>query len=315
MNNGNLKNFLVWTILAFSLLGLYNLVQGPINGPTQNEISFSQLLAEVDNGNVADVEIYGDSITGHYSNGQGFKTFAPYDPSLVQRLYDKGVVINAKPNKEGGPTLLGVLISWFPMLLLIAVWIFFMRQMQGGGGKAMGFGKSKAKLLNEKNGIVTFDDVAGVDEAKDDLQEIVEFLKDPSKFQRLGGKIPKGALLVGPPGTGKTLLARAIAGEASVPFFTISGSDFVEMFVGVGASRVRDMFEQAKKNAPCIIFIDEIDAVGRHRGAGLGGGNDEREQTLNQLLVEMDGFETNEGILLIAGTNRPDVLDPALLRP
>ena len=225
------------------------------------------------------------------------------------------MVINAKPSKEGGPTLLGVLISWFPMLLLIAVWIFFMRQMQGGGGKAMGFGKSKAKLLNEKNGIVTFDDVAGVEEAKDDLQEIVEFLKDPSKFQRLGGKIPKGALLVGPPGTGKTLLARAIAGEANVPFFTISGSDFVEMFVGVGASRVRDMFDQAKKNAPCIIFIDEIDAVGRHRGAGLGGGNDEREQTLNQLLVEMDGFETNEGIILIAATNRPDVLDPALLRP
>ena len=315
MNNGNLKNFLVWAILAFSLLGLYNLVQGPITGPSQTEISFSQLLAEVDNGNISDVEISGDSISGHFSDGRGFRTFAPSDPSLIQRLYDKGVVINAKPSKEGGPTLLGVLISWFPMLLLIAVWIFFMRQMQGGGGKAMGFGKSKAKLLNEKNGIVTFDDVAGVDEAKDDLQEIVEFLKDPSKFQRLGGKIPKGALLVGPPGTGKTLLARAIAGEASVPFFTISGSDFVEMFVGVGASRVRDMFEQAKKNAPCIIFIDEIDAVGRHRGAGLGGGNDEREQTLNQLLVEMDGFETNEGIILIAATNRPDVLDPALLRP
>ena len=315
MNNGNFKNFLVWAILAFSLLGLYNLVQGPITGPVQSEISFSQLLAEVDNGNVTDVEISGDSISGHFADGRGFNTFAPSDPTLIQRLYDKGVVINAKPSKEGGPTLLGVLISWFPMLLLIAVWIFFMRQMQGGGGKAMGFGKSKAKLLNEKNGIVTFDDVAGVEEAKDDLQEIVEFLKDPSKFQRLGGKIPKGALLVGPPGTGKTLLARAIAGEANVPFFTISGSDFVEMFVGVGASRVRDMFEQAKKNAPCIIFIDEIDAVGRHRGAGLGGGNDEREQTLNQLLVEMDGFETNEGIILIAATNRPDVLDPALLRP
>ena len=315
MNNGNFKNFLVWAILAFSLLGLYNLVQGPITGPVQSEISFSQLLAEVDNGNVTDVEISGDSISGHFADGRGFNTFAPSDPTLIQRLYDKGVVINAKPSKEGGPTLLGVLISWFPMLLLIAVWIFFMRQMQGGGGKAMGFGKSKAKLLNEKNGIVTFDDVAGVEEAKDDLQEIVEFLKDPSKFQRLGGKIPKGALLVGPPGTGKTLLARAIAGEANVPFFTISGSDFVEMFVGVGASRVRDMFDQAKKNAPCIIFIDEIDAVGRHRGAGLGGGNDEREQTLNQLLVEMDGFETNEGIILIAATNRPDVLDPALLRP
>ena len=315
MNNGNFKNFLVWAILAFSLLGLYNLVQGPMNGPLQSEISFSQLLAEVDNGNVSDVEIAGDSISGHFSDGRGFSTFAPSDPTLIQRLYDKGVVINAKPSNEGGPTLLGVLISWFPMLLLIAVWIFFMRQMQGGGGKAMGFGKSKAKLLNEKNGIVTFEDVAGVEEAKDDLQEIVEFLKDPSKFQRLGGKIPKGALLVGPPGTGKTLLARAIAGEAGVPFFTISGSDFVEMFVGVGASRVRDMFEQGKKNSPCIIFIDEIDAVGRSRGAGLGGGNDEREQTLNQLLVEMDGFDTNEGVIIIAATNRPDVLDPALLRP
>ncbi len=213
------------------------------------------------------------------------------------------------------PWLLGALISWFPMLLLIGVWIFFMRQMQSGGGRAMGFGKSKAKLLTERQGRVTFDDVAGVDEAKEDLEEIVEFLRDPQKFQRLGGKIPRGALLVGPPGTGKTLIARAVAGEANVPFFTISGSDFVEMFVGVGASRVRDMFEQAKKNAPCIIFIDEIDAVGRHRGAGLGGGNDEREQTLNQLLVEMDGFEANEGVIIIAATNRPDVLDPALLRP
>jgi cell division protease FtsH len=272
-------------------------------------------LAEVDAGNVVDVEISGDNISGHYSDGRSFKTFAPSDPTLIDRLYNRGVSISAKPEKEGGSIFLNILISWFPMLLLIAVWIFFMRQMQGGGGKAMGFGKSKAKLLNEKSGKVTFEDVAGVDEAKDDLQEIVEFLKDPSKFQRLGGRIPKGALLVGPPGTGKTLLARAIAGEANVPFFTISGSDFVEMFVGVGASRVRDMFEQAKKNAPCIIFIDEIDAVGRSRGAGLGGGNDEREQTLNQLLVEMDGFETNEGIILIAATNRPDVLDPALLRP
>ena len=223
--------------------------------------------------------------------------------------------ITAKPSEDDVPSLLGVLVSWFPMLLLIAVWIFFMRQMQSGGGRAMGFGKSKAKLLTERHGRVTFDDVAGVDEAKEDLQEIVEFLRDPQKFQKLGGRIPRGALLVGPPGTGKTLLARAIAGEANVPFFTISGSDFVEMFVGVGASRVRDMFDQAKKNAPCIIFIDEIDAVGRHRGAGLGGGNDEREQTLNQLLVEMDGFEANEGIILIAATNRPDVLDPALLRP
>ena len=315
MNNGNLRNFIVWIILAFSLLGLYNLIDNPIVSKNQSEITFSQLLAEVDAGNVVDVEISGDNISGHYSDGRSFKTFAPSDPNLIDRLYNRGVSISAKPEKEGGSIFLNILISWFPMLLLIAVWIFFMRQMQGGGGKAMGFGKSKAKLLNEKSGKVTFEDVAGVDEAKDDLQEIVEFLKDPSKFQRLGGRIPKGALLVGPPGTGKTLLARAIAGEANVPFFTISGSDFVEMFVGVGASRVRDMFEQAKKNAPCIIFIDEIDAVGRSRGAGLGGGNDEREQTLNQLLVEMYGFETNEGIILIAATNRPDVLDPALLRP
>ncbi|MAU38877.1 MAG: ATP-dependent zinc metalloprotease FtsH [Alphaproteobacteria bacterium] len=315
MNNGNLRNIIVWVILAFSLLGLYNLIDNPIVSKNQSEITFSQLLAEVDAGNVVDVEISGDNISGHYSDGRSFKTFAPSDPTLIDRLYNRGVSISAKPEKEGGSIFLNILISWFPMLLLIAVWIFFMRQMQGGGGKAMGFGKSKAKLLNEKSGKVTFEDVAGVDEAKDDLQEIVEFLKDPSKFQRLGGRIPKGALLVGPPGTGKTLLARAIAGEANVPFFTISGSDFVEMFVGVGASRVRDMFEQAKKNAPCIIFIDEIDAVGRSRGAGLGGGNDEREQTLNQLLVEMDGFETNEGIILIAATNRPDVLDPALLRP
>ena len=301
--------------MAFALLGLYNFVQGPIISSEQSEISFSQLLAEVDAGNISDVEIAGDNITGHYTDGREFETFSPSDPTLVQRLYNSGVSITAKPQKDGGPTLIGVLISWFPMLLLIAVWIFFMRQMQGGGGRAMGFGKSKAKLLTEKQGVVTFEDVAGVDEAKDELQEIVEFLKEPSKFQKLGGKIPKGALLVGPPGTGKTLLARAVAGEASVPFFTISGSDFVEMFVGVGASRVRDMFDQANKNSPCIIFMDEIDAVGRHRGAGLGGGNDEREQTLNQLLVEMDGFETNDGIILIAATNRPDVLDPALLRP
>ena len=315
MNNGNIRNFIVWTILAFSLLGLYNLIDNPAVINEKTEITFSQLLAEVDSGNVVDVEISGDNISGHYSDGRSFETFSPSDPTLIERLYNRGVSISAKPTKEGGSVLLNILISWFPMLLLIAVWIFFMRQMQGGGGKAMGFGKSKAKLLTEKNGKVTFDDVAGVDEAKDDLQEIVEFLKDPSRFQKLGGRIPKGALLVGPPGTGKTLLARAIAGEANVPFFTISGSDFVEMFVGVGASRVRDMFEQAKKSAPCIIFIDEIDAVGRSRGAGLGGGNDEREQTLNQLLVEMDGFETNEGIILIAATNRPDVLDPALLRP
>ena len=243
------------------------------------------------------------------------RRYAPQDPQLVERLRAKGVKFNARPSDEDMPSILSIILNWFPMLLLIAVWVFFMRQMQSGSGRAMGFGKSRAKLLTERQGRVTFEDVAGVDEAKSDLEEIVEFLRDPQKFQRLGGRIPRGALLVGPPGTGKTLIARAVAGEANVPFFTISGSDFVEMFVGVGASRVRDMFEQAKKNAPCIIFIDEIDAVGRHRGAGLGGGNDEREQTLNQLLVEMDGFEANEGIIIIAATNRPDVLDPALLRP
>ena len=257
--------------------------------------------------------IQGNTISGHFTDSRAFTTYAPNDPNLVSRLTDKNVRITAAPVDDNVPSLFGVLISWFPMLLLIGVWIFFMRQMQGGGGRAMGFGKSRARLLTEKVGRITFEDVAGIDEAKQELEEIVEYLKDPQKYQRLGGKIPKGVLLVGPPGTGKTLLARAIAGEANVPFFTISGSDFVEMFVGVGASRVRDMFEQGKKNAPCIIFIDEIDAVGRHRGAGLGGGNDEREQTLNQLLVEMDGFEANEGVILIAATNRPDVLDPALL--
>ncbi len=249
------------------------------------------------------------------SNGTAFNTYAPNDPNLVEKLSSKGVNITASPQDDKMPSLLGILLSWFPMLLLIGVWIFFMRQMQGGKGGAMGFGRSKAKLLSEARGKVTFNDVAGIDEAKEEVEEMVEFLKDPRKFRRLGGKIPKGALLIGPPGTGKTLLAKAIAGEADVPFFTISGSDFVEMFVGVGASRVRDMMEQGKKNAPCIIFIDEIDAVGRSRGAGLGGGNDEREQTLNQLLVEMDGFDTNEGVIIIAATNRPDVLDPALLRP
>jgi len=261
------------------------------------------------------VDIRGSEISGTFRDGKGFKTYSPNYPNLVEKLTAKGVSITAGPREEKGPSLWGVILSWFPMLLLIGVWIFFMRQMQGGKGGAMGFGRSKAKLLNEAQGRVTFQDVAGVEEAKEELEEIVHFLKDPRKFQKLGGRIPKGALLVGPPGTGKTLLARAIAGEANVPFFTISGSDFVEMFVGVGASRVRDMFEQGKKSAPCIIFIDEIDAVGRSRGAGLGGGNDEREQTLNQLLVEMDGFETNEGVILIAATNRPDVLDPALLRP
>jgi len=311
----NFRNFALWVIIALLLVALFNLFQNPSKRGPSNEISFSQLLSDVDSDKVREVTIAGNSITGRYVDNRTFKSYAPNDPGLVQRLHGKNVVIIAKPSVENSPTLFDIFISWAPMLLLIGVWIFFMRQMQGGSGKAMGFGKSKAKLLTERHGKVTFEDVAGIDEAKEDLEEIVEFLKDPHKFQRLGGRIPKGALLVGQPGTGKTLLARAIAGEANVPFFTISGSDFVEMFVGVGASRVRDMFEQAKKNAPCIIFIDEIDAVGRHRGAGLGGGNDEREQTLNQLLVEMDGFEANEGIILIAATNRPDVLDPALLRP
>jgi len=311
----NFRNFALWVIIALLLVALFNVFQSPGQRTASNEISFSELLSEVDSGNVREVTIAGESITGVFKSNKSFKTYAPNDPTLVTRLQKNNVIINAKPLDSGSPSLMDVFVSWFPMLLLIGVWIFFMRQMQGGGGKAMGFGKSKAKLLTERHGKVTFDDVAGIDEAKEDLQEIVEFLREPHKFQRLGGHIPKGALLVGPPGTGKTLLARAIAGEAEVPFFTISGSDFVEMFVGVGASRVRDMFEQGKKNAPCIIFIDEIDAVGRHRGAGLGGGNDEREQTLNQLLVEMDGFEATEGVILIAATNRPDVLDPALLRP
>ena len=280
-----------------------------------NNIIFSEFLDEVDNGRIVQVEIQGNNIKGVLANGDSFTTYSPNDPNLIQKLTDRGVSISAAPLDEKMPSLFGVLLSWFPMLLLIAVWIFFMRQMQGGKGGAMGFGRSKAKLMNELKGKVTFNDVAGVEEAKEEVEEVVEFLRDPRKFSRLGGKIPRGCLLVGPPGTGKTLLARAIAGEAGVPFFTISGSDFVEMFVGVGASRVRDMFEQGKKHSPCIIFIDEIDAVGRSRGAGLGGGNDEREQTLNQLLVEMDGFDTNEGVIIIAATNRPDVLDPALLRP
>ncbi|MBX3504518.1 MAG: ATP-dependent zinc metalloprotease FtsH [Parvibaculum sp.] len=312
----NFKNFAVWVLGALLLIALFNLFQGPApKDGTGSEIGYSRFLSDVTSGRVSEVVIQGEKVSGTYRDGGKFATVAPQDPQLVETLKTHDVSIVAKASEENVPSLLGILVSWFPMLLLIAVWIFFMRQMQGGGGKAMGFGKSKAKLLTERHGRVMFDDVAGIDEAKDDLTEIVDFLRDPAKFQRLGGRIPKGVLLVGPPGTGKTLLARAIAGEANVPFFTISGSDFVEMFVGVGASRVRDMFEQAKKNAPCIIFIDEIDAVGRHRGAGLGGGNDEREQTLNQLLVEMDGFEPNEGIILIAATNRPDVLDPALLRP
>ena len=314
MNNFS-KNLALWIIIGLLLIALFNLFQGPSTRGTQTPLAFSDFLSEVEGGRVSDVTIQGDSISGHFSDGRPFATYAPNDPNLVERLTKHGVTIRAMPLDDSMPSLLGVLVSWFPMLLLIGVWIFFMRQMQSGGGKAMGFGKSRARLLTEKHGRVTFTDVAGIDEAKEELQEIVEFLKNPQKFQQVGGRIPKGCLLVGPPGTGKTLLARAIAGEANVPFFTISGSDFVEMFVGVGASRVRDMFEQAKKHAPCIVFIDEIDAVGRHRGAGLGGGNDEREQTLNQLLVEMDGFEANEGVILIAATNRPDVLDPALLRP
>src|ERR1700761_6540703 len=313
--NANLRNFALWVIIVLLLLALFTLFQNPGQRTTSQDISFSQLLSEVDQGRVRDVVIQGPEIHGTFNDGHSFQTYAPSDPTLVQRLYNKGVSITARPQSENVPWFVSLLISWLPFVALIGVWTFLSRQMQGAGGKALGFGKSRAKLLTEAHGRVTFEDVAGVDEAKLDLQEIVEFLRDPGKFQRLGGRIPRGLLLVGPPGTGKTLLARAIAGEANVPFFTISGSDFVEMFVGVGASRVRDMFEQAKKNAPCIIFIDEIDAVGRHRGAGLGGGNDEREQTLNQLLVEMDRFEQNEGIIIIAATNRPDVLDPALLRP
>ena len=312
----NLKNVALWLFIAFIAFGLFNLFGGPGSDNSRSiELTYSQFLDEVDAGSITDVVIKGKDITGKYSDGRSFKTYEPNDPTLVDRLNERGVNISAVPLDDGYPSLLGILISWFPMLLLIGVWIFFMRQMQGGKGGAMGFGRSKAKLLTENKNKVTFNDVAGIDEAKEELVEIVEFLKDPRKFQKLGGRIPKGALLIGPPGTGKTLLARAIAGEAGVPFFTISGSDFVEMFVGVGASRVRDMFEQGRRHAPCIIFIDEIDAVGRSRGAGLGGGNDEREQTLNQILVEMDGFDTQEGIILVAATNRPDVLDPALLRP
>ncbi len=313
--NANLRNFALWVIIVLLLLALFTLFQNPGQRTAAQDISFSQLLSEVDAGRVRDVLIQGPEIHGTFANGTAFQTYAPNDPGLVQKLYNKGVSITARPLTDNVPWFVSLLVSWLPFIALIGVWVFLSRQMQGGAGKAMGFGKSRAKLLTESHGRVTFDDVAGVDEAKSDLTEIVEFLRDPGKFQRLGGRIPRGVLLVGPPGTGKTLIARAVAGEANVPFFTISGSDFVEMFVGVGASRVRDMFEQAKKNAPCIIFIDEIDAVGRHRGAGMGGGNDEREQTLNQLLVEMDGFEANEGIILIAATNRPDVLDPALLRP
>jgi cell division protease FtsH len=311
----NLRNLLLWIVIAALLVFLFNLFQTTTHQANLKTLDYSQFITEVNDGQVKRAKIQGEQITGELSDGSQYLTTKPDDPQLVPLLESHHIPFSAAPAEDGMPSLVAIIVNWFPMLLLIGVWIFFLRQMQAGGGKAMGFGKSRAKLLTERQGRVTFEDVAGVDEAKDDLKEIVDFLRDPQKFQRLGGRIPKGVLLVGPPGTGKTLLARAIAGEANVPFFTISGSDFVEMFVGVGASRVRDMFEQAKKNAPCIVFIDEIDAVGRHRGAGLGGGNDEREQTLNQLLVEMDGFEANEGVILIAATNRPDVLDPALLRP
>ncbi len=310
----NLRTMVIWGVIVVVLIGLYSMMAGGGRANSQQEITYSQLLSRVNAGEVKSAEIRGAYVEATGQDNRKYTAITPNNQDdLVQRLEKQGADIKVKA--PGGFTLVGFLLQSLPILLLIGVWIFFMRQMQGGARGAMGFGKSKAKLLTENKNRVTFEDVAGVEEAKEEVVEIVDFLKDPQKFQRLGGKIPKGALLIGPPGTGKTLLARAIAGEAGVPFFTISGSDFVEMFVGVGASRVRDMFEQAKKNAPCIIFIDEIDAVGRHRGAGLGGGNDEREQTLNQLLVEMDGFESNEGIILIAATNRPDVLDPALLRP
>ena len=313
--NNLARNVIIWLIFGAALIGLFNLFQNPSPGQPANELAYSDFVAEVEAQQIDEVLIDGRTLRGESKSGRVITSVMPEGTDIVAVLDKNDVRIVASPDDSGMPSFFSILLSWFPMLLFIGIWIFFMRQMQGGSRGAMGFGKSRAKLLTEHQGRVTFEDVAGIDEAKTELEEVVEFLKDPGKFQRLGGKIPKGVLLVGPPGTGKTLLARAIAGEANVPFFTISGSDFVEMFVGVGASRVRDMFEQGKKNAPCIIFIDEIDAVGRHRGAGLGGGNDEREQTLNQMLVEMDGFEANEGVILIAATNRPDVLDPALLRP
>ena len=311
---GNARNIAFWVVLFVLILSLFNLFSGGQSSSNARAAAYSDFIAQVEGGGVNSVTLDGERILFRGADGQQQVTIKPADVDVTQTLLDNEVIIRAEPQEQSG--FMSAISLWLPFLVLIGIWIFFMNRMQGGGkGGAMGFGKSKAKLLTEKQGRVTFDDVAGIDEAKDDLEEIVEFLRNPQKFSRLGGKIPKGALLVGPPGTGKTLLARAVAGEAGVPFFTISGSDFVEMFVGVGASRVRDMFEQAKKNAPCIVFIDEIDAVGRSRGAGYGGGNDEREQTLNQLLVEMDGFEANEGIIIVAATNRPDVLDPALLRP
>jgi cell division protease FtsH len=314
MNGNQFRNVAVWGVIALLLFALFSLFQSQGLRPAAAEVSYSDLMRKIESGEIKSVSFNGNDIQAKDGSGKISSSTGPILEEDLKTMRSKGVNVEFKP-QQGESYLGSALMTWLPMLLLVGVWIFFIRQMQQGSGKAMGFGKSKAKLLTEKQGRVTFDDVAGVDEAKEDLIEVVEFLRDPHKFQRLGGKIPKGALLVGPPGTGKTLIARAVAGEANVPFFTISGSDFVEMFVGVGASRVRDMFDQAKKNAPCIIFIDEIDAVGRHRGAGLGGGNDEREQTLNQLLVEMDGFEANEGVIIIAATNRPDVLDPALLRP
>jgi len=312
LNNSFYKNLALWLVMGLVLILLFNLFNTPRS--QVKKVIFSDFMEEVQRGNVAEVTIKGNDIDGTYQDNTRFKTFSPNDPDLIKTLRGKNIRIEAKPVDENS-WFTNLFISWFPLILIIAIWIYLMRQMQGGGAKALSFGKSKAKMLSNTKQKITFENVAGIDEARDELQEIIEFLRDPQKFQKLGGKIPKGVLLMGPPGTGKTLLARAIAGEADVPFFSISGSDFVEMFVGVGASRVRDLFEQGKKNAPCIIFVDEIDAVGRHRGAGLGGGHDEREQTLNQLLVELDGFESNEGVIIVAATNRPDVLDPALLRP
>jgi cell division protease FtsH len=314
VNNAN-RNLFFWFLIAIALFGIFQILPGSQSRAPNPPMAFSDFISNVSEGKVKEVLIRGNHISGKNRDEHPFTTYAPQDPTLVPKLIEKGVQVKAGPPEEEMPSFFHMFLSWLPIILLVAFSIFSLRQLQSGGNKAMGFGKSRARLRTENETKVTFEDVAGIDEAKQDLEEIVDFLRDPQKFQRLGGKIPRGVLLVGPPGTGKTLLARAIAGEANVPFFSISGSDFVEMFVGVGASRVRDMFEQAKKNAPCIIFIDEIDAVGRHRGAGLGGGNDEREQTLNQLLVEMDGFEENEGVILVAATNRPDVLDPALLRP
>ncbi len=312
MNSG--RNLIVWIVAILLLSSLMNHFTESAKRANYSELAFSEFMNEAENKKISEVTIAGANIEGKLTDGRSFFTYAPYDPTMVETLRKNGVKVEAQPEDTSSNTFWGIVISWFPMILLIGVWVYFMRQASSGNNKAMSFGKSRARLI-ENNKKVTFADVAGCDESKQELEEIIDFLKDPSKFQRLGGRIPKGVLMVGPPGTGKTLLAKAVAGEANVPFFSISGSDFVEMFVGVGASRVRDMFAQAKKNAPCLLFIDEIDAVGRHRGAGLGGGNDEREQTLNQLLVEMDGFDDNQNVILIAATNRPDVLDPALLRP